>query len=95
MFRAIHVGASPGSAAATDDSLAAEALPELFDRTASGRDTLQIDEAPTLVILNPRQELSWYEVGANPQVDQLLMQVLGAVEVGPRSGQGRAGCCGT
>ena len=40
----------------------------LQDQHAVGRDILQVERAPTVVVLGPMNSLQFYEVGANPNV---------------------------
>jgi hypothetical protein len=51
-------------------------IPVVRDLDAVGRDVLQIDSAPTLVVLDPHHTVHLYEVGARPDMAAILSVVL-------------------
>lgn len=57
-------------------------IPIVRDINAAGRDTIEISEAPTLVVLDASQRLQAYEVGANPQLSQTLPELLEQLAAG-------------
>ena len=75
-FRVVDVSPVPTARSSTPNDFAPAPVPRLLDRAAVGHDVLRVAEAPTLVVLNSQHELSWFEVGANPQLDQELVQIL-------------------
>lgn len=57
-------------------------LPVARDPIASGRDQLQIDRAPTTIVLDAEQRLQLFEIGANPQLGELIDWTLGQLAGG-------------
>ncbi len=47
-------------------------LPLVRDLSAVGRDALDVSEAPTVVVLDGQRRLQLFEVGANPQIKELV-----------------------
>ena len=54
----------------------------VVDRAAAGRDLLQIDEAPTVVILDSRGQLQFLDVRTNPLLDRALAPLIERVAAG-------------
>jgi hypothetical protein len=74
-FRAVRVPASADPAAQPTDPVEIH-VPQLRDSGAAGRDVLQIQSAPTLVVLDKDHQLVFFQVGASPQLGQALVDLL-------------------
>jgi hypothetical protein len=61
-------------------------LPLARDPAASGRDELQVSQAPTTVVLDAHSQLQMFEVGANPQLAEQVRWLLGELASGTNVG---------
>lgn len=77
---ATAIWAEPKSASGTTFANLAEKwqipLPVVIDKEALGRDVLAIREAPTIVVLDRKHKLQFFQEGANPLLHQALPEML-------------------